>query len=122
MTNTLKAGKAELKAIGISLHKISGEYKVYPKGTIGQAYFTDCLQDAVGTGKEMARAKLLTYASAAVCAMIDDARIREHAKNIVALFLMEQGKPFAEAHAEAQTQVNNSPLNLLKKIIAEGCK
>ena len=73
MTNTLKAGKAELKAVGISLHKMCGEYKVYPKGTIGQAYYTDCLQDAVATGREMARAKLLTDASAAVCAILERA-------------------------------------------------
>jgi hypothetical protein len=51
---TLKAVKADLKAVGISIHKICGEYKVYPKGTIGQAYFTDDLADARGTGLLMA--------------------------------------------------------------------
>jgi hypothetical protein len=53
---TLKAVKAELKAVGISIHKICGEYKVYPKGTMGQAYFTDDLADARGTGLLMALA------------------------------------------------------------------
>jgi hypothetical protein len=51
---TLKAVKAELANHNISIHKIDGEYKVYPKGTIGQAYFTDSLADALGTGVLMA--------------------------------------------------------------------
>lgn len=52
---TLKAVKAVLAINSISIHKIAGEYKVYPKGTIGQAYFTDDIMDALGTGLEMAR-------------------------------------------------------------------
>lgn len=55
MKLTLKAVKAELKTIAISIHKIDGEYKVYPKGTIDQAYFTDDLADARGTGLVMAQ-------------------------------------------------------------------
>lgn len=51
-------------------------------------------------------------------AMIDEARIREHAKNVIALFLMEQGTAGVEAHASAAKQVADSSLNLLKKILA----
>ena len=55
MKLTLKAVKAGLAARGISIHKIDGEYKVYPKGTIGQAYFTNDLTDALGTGQLIAQ-------------------------------------------------------------------
>jgi argininosuccinate lyase len=55
-------------------------------------------------------------------AMIDEARIRETAKNIIALFLMEQGMPFAKAHAAAASQVKDSSLNLLKKILSGGVR
>jgi hypothetical protein len=55
MKLTIKAAKAELSKHGISLHKIAGEFKVYPKSTIGHAYFTDSLEDALGTGRCMAR-------------------------------------------------------------------
>lgn len=53
--STLKAVKAVLAINRVSIHKICGEYKVYPKGTIGQAYFTDDLFDALGTGLQIAK-------------------------------------------------------------------
>lgn len=54
MRLTLKEVKATLATIGISIHKIDGEYKVYPKGTIGLAYFTTDLADALATGRAIA--------------------------------------------------------------------
>lgn len=54
-------------------------------------------------------------------AMIDEGRIREHAKNIIALGLMEHGHDGIKAHALAAKQVADSPLNLLKKILAGRC-
>jgi len=53
--NTYKAVKAALKLNGISCHRICGEFKVYVKGTIGQAYFTTDALDALETGLDMAR-------------------------------------------------------------------
>jgi hypothetical protein len=58
--NTLKAVKAVLAINEISIHKICGEYKVYPKGgrwatMENSTYFTTDLMDAMQTGLDMAR-------------------------------------------------------------------
>lgn len=58
-TKSLKAAKATLAPLGISITYSAdyGEYRVYPKGGRGEgaAYYTDDLEDAVATGREMAK-------------------------------------------------------------------
>jgi len=56
MALTLKAVKAELAKVGISVYRVDGEYKVYPTFKGEQAYFTSSLTDARGTGLAMALA------------------------------------------------------------------
>ena len=55
MKMTFKHVKEELAKLNISIYRICGEYKVYPKNTIGQAYFTDDLSDAYQTGLAIAQ-------------------------------------------------------------------
>jgi hypothetical protein len=51
---TLKAAKAELAAIGVTLTKKDGEHRVNLAGGLeASAYYTDNLTDAVATGKKM---------------------------------------------------------------------
>lgn len=64
---TFKAAKTHLAAMGISLSKSEGEYRVAFKGTrrddtYSEAYFTDCLKDAVLTGERMAQKPTLAAA------------------------------------------------------------
>lgn len=50
--------KAELNELGMSIRKVDGEYRVYPKGTSADhGYFTDDLTDALMTGRYMATEK-----------------------------------------------------------------
>lgn len=54
---TLKSAKAQLAPLGVTLAKLYGnEYRVRLKGApAGEGYFTDDLDDAIATGKEMAK-------------------------------------------------------------------
>ena len=55
---TLADAKKELASIGISIRKEDDEYRVnFKGGTEDTAYYTDDLDDAVGTGKLMAKEK-----------------------------------------------------------------
>lgn len=55
MNMTLKTAKAELAAVGCTISKTDGEYKVRLKGSpVGHGYFTTDLDDAVATGRHMA--------------------------------------------------------------------
>lgn len=52
---TLKQAKAELEVLGMTIRKEAGEYRVNEKGgKEATAYYTDDLDDAVRTGREMA--------------------------------------------------------------------
>ena len=54
MNFTIKRAKQTLAAFGCTLSKKDGEYKVRVKGSKrGMGYYTDDLNDAVLTGKQM---------------------------------------------------------------------
>ena len=50
----LKAAQSDLRAIGITLRKVEGEYQVYPKGNVALAYSTNDIEDAFNTGRAIA--------------------------------------------------------------------
>lgn len=55
---TLKQAKKTLKAIGITIRKNDGEYRVnIINGTEATACYTNDIEDAIGTGKAMARSR-----------------------------------------------------------------
>jgi len=54
-TPTLAQAKTILRAVGVTINKHHGEYRVNPLGSgEGPAYYTDDIQDAVDTGLRMA--------------------------------------------------------------------
>jgi hypothetical protein len=58
---TLAEARAELRAIGVTLKKSDGEYRVnFEGGPEKTAYYTDDINDAVKTGKAMV-AKLAEF-------------------------------------------------------------
>lgn len=50
---TIKQARDEVRGLGFTLRKTEcGEFRLCPKGgTENQAYYTDCLDDAVGTAR-----------------------------------------------------------------------
>lgn len=60
-THTLAQAKAILRAVGVTINKCHGEYRVNLLGAgEGPAYYTDDIQDAVDTGLRMADRKTST--------------------------------------------------------------
>jgi hypothetical protein len=53
----LKAAQSDLRAIGITLRKVDGEYHLYPKFRSDLTYFTSDIEDAFNTGRTMAADK-----------------------------------------------------------------
>lgn len=67
---TLKAAQSELRAIGLTLVKRDSEYVVYPRGIVTDSYFTGDIDDAIQTGRKIARHRATQLRNTAAAVLV----------------------------------------------------